>query len=526
MEVTFHGAVREVTGSLHLLVHGRDRILLDCGLFQGRRKETNAKNRHLPLPADKITNVILSHAHIDHSGRIPLLTRNGFGGRVICTRPTLDACTYLLPDCGHIQASDAEYLNYKALRGWLTQKQRSRNGKAHPSYTRDQVHRLLKKPGQRLDGERIAALMAENDLEPIAPLYTQQDAEAALEWFDGYPYGFPVTVGRDMTCTFYDAGHILGSAVSIIQARHQGRPVTVGYTGDIGRYNTSILRDPAREFDPAHRRIDLLLMESTYGDRQHEPVEGLGDRLAEVINDTHARGGTILIPSFAFGRAQELLYTLHDLYDQKKVPRLPIYVDSPLAIRMTKVYGEHPEVYDHDTHRTFLRHGKNPFDFKQVHFVSEVADSMALMREDTPHIVIASSGMCEAGRILHHLRHKIHNAKNTILIVGFMARNTLGRRILEEGEAYAAEGRKGPAPIMRFLNKSYPLRARVARLGGFSAHADRDELVRFLRESNLDIRRIALVHGEEDQSLALAGRLRSMGFRAEVPELGQTITLP
>lgn len=526
MEVTFHGAVREVTGSLHLVTHGRDRVLLDCGLFQGRRQETNAKNRQLPLPVEKITNVILSHAHIDHSGRIPLLTSQGFGGRVICTRPTLDACAYLLPDSGHIQASDADYLNYKTLRGHLTRHHRSRNGTQHPPYERDQVHRLLKKPGQRLDGERIAGLMAENGLEPIQPLYTQQDAEAALEWFDGYPYAFPITVGRDMTCTFYDAGHILGSAVSILQTRHQGRTVTLGYTGDVGRYNTSILRDPTREFDPAHRRIDLLLMESTYGDRQHEPVEGLGDRLAEVINDTHARGGTLLIPSFAFGRAQELLYALHDLYDQKKVPRLPIYVDSPLAIRMTKVYGEHPEVYDRDTHRTFLRHGKNPFDFKQVHFVSEVADSMALMREETPHIVIASSGMCEAGRILHHLRHKIHNARNTILIVGFMARNTLGRRILEEGEAYAAEGRKGPAPVMRFLNKSYPLHARVVRIGGFSAHADRDELVRFLRDSNLDIRCIALVHGEEDQSLALGHTLRSMGYRAEVPEPGQTITLP
>ncbi len=526
MDVTFHGAVREVTGSLHLISHGRDRILLDCGLFQGRRQETNAKNRRIPLPAEKITNVILSHAHIDHSGRIPMLTRQGFGGRVICTRPTLDASTYLLPDSGHIQASDAEYLNYKTLRGYLTRRHRSRNGREHPFYERDQLHRMLKKPGQRLDAERIAALMAENDLEPIQPLYTQQDAEAALDWFDGYPYGLPVTVGQDMTCTFYDAGHILGSAVTILQARHQGRTVTLGFTGDLGRYGTTILKDPAREFDPAHHRIDLLLMESTYGDRQHEPVEGLTDRLADVVSQTHARGGTLLIPSFAFGRAQELLYALHDIYDRNLAPRLPIYVDSPLAIRLTKVYGEHPEVYDRDTHRDFLRHGKNPFDFKQVNFISEVADSMALMREEKPHIVIASSGMCEAGRILHHLRNKIHNARNTILIVGFMAQNTLGRRILEEGEAYAAGGRKGPAPIMRFLNKGYPLRAQVVPIGGFSAHGDRDELVRFLRDSNLEIRRIALIHGEEDQSLALARRLRSLGFRAEVPEFGQTINLP
>ncbi len=525
MEITFHGAVREVTGSLHLITHDQDRILLDCGLFQGRREETNGKNRQLPLSAEKITNVILSHAHIDHSGRIPLLTRNGFGGRVICTRPTLDACTYLLPDSGHIQTSDAEYLNYKTLRAYLSQRHQGRNGKQAGPYERDQLHRMLKKNGHRLDGQRIEDLMAEHNLEAVQPLYTQQDAEAALEWFDGYPYGFPVTVGRDTTCTFYDAGHILGSALSIVQTRHAGRSVTLGFTGDVGRYGTSILNDPARDFDPEHRKLDLLVMESTYGDRKHEPVSGLSDRLAEVVQETEARGGTLLIPSFAFGRAQELLYALHELYDRRKAPRLPIYVDSPLAVRMTKVYAEHPEVYDSDTHRSFLRKGMNPFDFRQVHFVSEVADSMALMREEQPHIVIASSGMCEAGRILHHLRYKIHNAKNTILIVGFMAQNTLGRRIVEQGEAYAAEGRKGPPPMMRFLNKSYPLKARVVRLGGFSAHGDRDELVRFLRDSNLEIRRIALVHGEEDQSLAFARYLNDQGFQAEVPTLGQTIKL-
>jgi Cft2 family RNA processing exonuclease len=294
---------------------------------------------------------------------------------------------------------------------------------------------------------------------------------------------------------------------------------------DIGRYGTAILNDPCREFEPQHRHVDLLVMESTYGDRLHEPVQGLPDQLRRILLETHGRGGTLLIPSFAFGRTQELLYALHSLYAGGEVPRLPIYVDSPLATRMTKVYAEHPEVYDPQTHRAFLRQGKNPFDFKQVNFVTAVEDSMALMREDNPHIVIASSGMCEAGRILHHLRYKIHNPKNTIHIVGYMAQHTLGRRILELGEAYAADGRRGQAPIVRFLNKTYPLRARVVRLGGFSAHGDRDEMVRFLNNSGLDIQRIALVHGEEDQSLALAEHLRGLGFKVDVPETGQTLSV-
>jgi metallo-beta-lactamase family protein len=525
MDITFYGAVREVTGSLHLVTHGRDRILLDCGLFQGRRQETAAKNRHLPVAPDKITSVVLSHAHIDHSGRIPVLTRQAFTGRVICTRPTMDACSYLLPDSGHIQESDADYLNYKSIRNLLGNPRQDRNGASIPRFQRQELTQMLKKGAHRLNRERIGELMAEYHLDAVEPLYTQQDAEQALGFFDGYPYGFPVTVGRGITCTFYDAGHILGSAVSILQASHQGRTITLAYTGDIGRYGTAILNDPCREFEPQHRHVDLLVMESTYGDRLHEPVQGLPDQLRRILLETHGRGGTLLIPSFAFGRTQELLYALHSLYAGGEVPRLPIYVDSPLATRMTKVYAEHPEVYDPQTHRAFLRQGKNPFDFKQVNFVTAVEDSMALMREDNPHIVIASSGMCEAGRILHHLRYKIHNPKNTILIVGYMAQHTLGRRILELGEAYAADGRRGQAPIVRFLNKTYPLRARVVRLGGFSAHGDRDEMVRFLNNSGLDIQRIALVHGEEDQSLALAEHLRGLGFKVDVPETGQTLTV-
>jgi metallo-beta-lactamase family protein len=280
------------------------------------------------------------------------------------------------------------------------------------------------------------------------------------------------------------------------------------------------------DFEQSDREVDLLIMESTYGDRLHEPVVDLKPRLKQVLVDTHDRGGVVLIPSFAFGRTQELLYVLHELYQENEVPRFPVYVDSPLATRITRVFAEHPEVYDQQAHESFLQQGRNPFQFAEVKFVGSVEESIALNRDQTPHIVVAASGMCEAGRILHHLRYRIHDCRNTILIVGYMAQNTLGRRILEQGQAFEQSGRKGEPPLMKFMNKVYPLEARVVKLGGFSAHADKNEMHRFLQQSNLKIKRIALVHGEEDQALALAKDLKSSGFSVSVPRKGQTISIP
>jgi metallo-beta-lactamase family protein len=328
-----------------------------------------------------------------------------------------------------------------------------------------------------------------------------------------------------MTCTLYDAGHILGSAISLIRARDNGRSITIGFTGDMGRFDKPIINDPTLNFDEQDQGVDLLIMESTYGGRLHEPVVDLKPRLKQVLVDTYDRGGTILIPSFAFGRTQELLYVLHELYNENEVPRFPVYVDSPLATKITRVFAEHPEVYDQETHQAFLQQGKNPFQFDQVNFVGSVQESMALNRDETPHIVVSASGMCEAGRILHHLRYKIHNSKNTILIVGYMAQHTLGRRILEQGEEYEKSGRKGKAPLLRFMNKEYPLKAQVVKLGGFSAHADKNEMRRFLKESNLEVKRIALVHGEEDQTLAFADDLRNDGFAVVVPRKGETLNV-
>jgi metallo-beta-lactamase family protein len=507
---------------MHLLATDYDHIILDSGLFQGRRREAAEKNRVLPFDPAMASNLVLSHAHIDHSGRIPLLARNGFCGRVLCTRATTDACRFLLADSAHIQEQDAQYLNYKTVRAVLSQGP-SINGRPMGKRQYEELKKILKKNRHQIDLEMIETLIARYRLQGVEPLYTIADAELALSLFDGLPYRHTTTLGRNLSVRFYEAGHILGSAISIIRYADNGRVLTVGYTGDLGRFDKPILRNPNLVFEEEDRDIDLLIMESTYGDREHEPVVDLKPRLKEVLNTAFDRGGCVLIPSFAFGRTQELLYVIHELYAEGAVPKVPVWVDSPLASDITKVFGEHPEVYDRETHATFLRNGLNPFDFKQVHFTASVDDSMNLMRETRPHIVISASGMCEAGRILHHLRYKVHNPNNTILIVGFMAQHTLGRRILEQGQAYEEAGRRGAVPVLKILNKEYPLQARVVKIGGFSAHADRTEMLSFLTQSNLRIKRIAVVHGEETQSLSFADLLREKGFNAIVPMAGQTL---
>ncbi|MBN1931821.1 MAG: MBL fold metallo-hydrolase [Desulfobacterales bacterium] len=521
MNITFYGAVREVTGSMHLLSSKNNRILLDCGMFQGRRKESDLKNRTLPFAPEMLTNVVLSHGHIDHSGRIPLLIKNGFKGRIICTRATADACEFLLLDSAHIQESDAQYLNYKTLRGHLYNLKTSRKSKNISTRSMNEIKKMLKKDRHALNMETINAEIQKYRLEQIEPLYTFDEAQESLSYFDGYPYKEPIAIGQDMTCTFYDAGHILGSAMCLIKAEENGRLYHIGYTGDIGRFDKPITKDPTTLFKETDSVLDLLVMESTYGKRHHGPVEDLKKRVKQVINETFDRGGTVVIPAFAFGRTQEIVYVLHELYNENQVPKLPVYVDSPLATKLTRVFGEHPEVYDLETHETFLERGKNPFSFKQLKFTSSVEESMALMREEKPHIVIASSGMCEAGRILHHLRYKIHDPKNTILIVGFMAENTLGRRIRDLGWEYEKSGRVGSPPMVKFLNKTYPLSAHVVRLRGFSAHADQTEMLRFLKESNLQVKQIAIVHGEEEESTSFKKKLNEEGYSAFVPHMGE-----
>lgn len=523
MHVTFHGATREVTGSFHTISTDDDIILLDCGMFQGKRKEAEVKNRAFAVDPRVLTNMVLSHAHIDHSGRIPMLVKNGFSGTIFATRATAHACEYLLLDSAKIQEGDASYLNYKTAKTFLA---RLKTGGTTSSLSKSQVSEikaLLKSGDHDLRNEVIDALLIEQNLQIISPLYTSAEAAESLSFFQGIPLNETVTIGRDLSCTLYPAGHILGSAMSIIQYRGEGKTKTVLYSGDLGRFGKPIIKDPTLVFAEEHREIDLMIMESTYGDRLHEPVIDMKPLLKEALLETFARGGSAIIPAFAYGRTQELIYFLHELFLNGELPPMPVYVDSPLATKITHVFGEHPETYDQETHQAFLSRGLNPFDFNQLKFVQSVEESMALNRDQRSHIVLAGSGMCEGGRVLHHLRHKIHNPRNTVLIVGYMGQHTFGRLLQEKGAQYAAAGRKGLPPMVRFYNKEYPLLARVKTLGGFSAHGDRNEMTRVVEESNLKIKKIALVHGEEEQSQSFARYLSGRGFNVTVPYHGQSV---
>ena len=523
MHIKCYGAAGEVTGSMHLLDTGSDKILLDCGMFQGRRKESKGKNEKFLIDRSKISSMILSHAHIDHSGRIPLLTENGFSGRIITTRPTADALNYMLLDSGHIQESDAQYLNYKAIRSFLYQLEQNKIKEKVSHKQRNSIKKMLKKGAHELDQQTIHKLQKQHGLNIATPLYTTEQARQSLGFIDGYPFHYPITVGENITVKFYVAGHILGSAFSLVTIKNSDKTSRVLYTGDVGRFGKPILKDPTLIFDEEDRDIDLFITESTYGNREHEPVEDLGTNLKKVLNDTFERGGSVIIPSFAYGRTQELIYILHELYDNGEVPRRPIYVDSPLATNITKVFGEHPETYDKETHETFLEKGKNPFNFDKIKFVQTVQESMQLTQDESSHVVISASGMCEAGRILHHLRYKIHDSKNTILLVGYMAQNTLGRKIEELGTNIVKSGKKTAPPEIKILGKSYPLRAKVEKIGGFSAHADKHELERIITQSNLKIKKIGIVHGEKEQSAAFAERLRQKGYDVTVPMSGDKI---
>lgn len=526
MRISFQGAARQVTGSLHAVMSDGDLVLLDCGLFQGARQESRERNTVIPFDPHLITNILLSHAHVDHCGRIPLITRHSeFVGHVISTRATADACQYLLKDSATIQESDADYLNYKTVKGFLQNVGKSSVESDISAKELRKIIKKLKSQPHSLNRELIRSMQERYNLKKIVPLYTVGEAEAAVDYFRPTTSRKPVQVGKNMSATFYNAGHILGSAMIVLRINESGKKRTVMYTGDLGRYDKPIIKDPASQFNKEDREIDLLIMESTYGDRIHEPVVDLKPMLKNVLQETFDRGGVVMIPAFAYGRTQELIYYLHQLYLENAVPKMDIFVDSPLAVSITKVFGEHPEMYDEDTHKIFLENGLNPFMFPEIKYIRSVEESMRLNRAQNPHVVIAGSGMCEGGRILHHLRHRIEDKKNTILVVGYMAQNTLGRRMLEKGLEFEQSGRKGQPPQIRFFGNTYRLEARVKMLGGFSAHGDRNEMTRFLEESGLKIKKIAVVHGEEEQSLSFRQHLVHQGYEAFVPRQGETIEI-
>jgi metallo-beta-lactamase family protein len=466
MNLQFLGAARTVTGSMHLLTVNGSRILLDCGLFQGRRQESFERNRNLPFDAASIDALVLSHAHIDHSGNIPSLVKNGFRGNIYATPATRDLCSAMLRDSGHIHEEDAAYIN----------KKRARQG-----------------------------------LQPVEALYTQEDAARSLGHFVSVDYHRPLSVVPGVTATFHDAGHILGSAVVVLDLEENGAKKRLVFSGDLGRKDMPILRDP----EPVEG-TDYLIIESTYGDRLHGPVEDQARELRDVVLDTYRRGGKVIIPAFAVGRTQELVYALHRLVEARKLPALPIYVDSPLAVNVTEIFRLHPECYDSEV-RKFVEAGnhRDPFGFHRLTYIRSVEGSKELnfLRESA--IIISASGMAEAGRILHHLKNNLEDARNTVLIVGWQAPDTLGRRLVERQS------------VVKIFGEEYRLRAQVRTINAFSAHADREELLAYVRQLKpKQVETAFVVHGEEAASLALADGLVGLGMgQVVVPRIGEEFEL-
>jgi metallo-beta-lactamase family protein len=460
MRLTFWGAAGEVTGSMHVLEAAGKRVLLDCGLFQGRRAEAHEKNARFPLQPGAIDAVVLSHAHIDHAGRLPLLVKLGYSGPIFCTPATRDLCSIMLPDAGFIQEKDFEF---------------------------------LAKRGQPSVGE---------------PLYTAADATAVADHMVSVPYDHPLDVVPGLRLTFVEAGHILGSASVVLEIDDLGAKRRLVFSGDIGRTGLPIIRDPR----PPAGRADVLIVESTYANRLHGSVADAQDKLAQAVSRVAKRGGKIFIPSFAVGRTQELIYELHGLVRDGTIPRLPIYVDSPLAVNATDVFRLHPEAFDR-TER-LVRESDELFRFPMVKYVRSVDESKALNALRGPAIIIAASGMAESGRILHHLRNGIGDHRNLVLFVGFQASYTLGHR-LQQGEKR-----------VRIFGEDVDVHAEVASIDGYSAHADRGELQKWVQGLGEPPHVAFAVHGEAEQVEAMAGLLReARAADVRVPTLGQTAEL-
>ncbi|NNJ52937.1 MAG: MBL fold metallo-hydrolase [Ignavibacteriaceae bacterium] len=453
MQIQFIGGARTVTGSQHLLSINGKKILLECGLFQGRRKETYEKNKNFIFNPAEIDTLILSHAHIDHSGNIPNLVKNGFRGPIFATAATVDLCQIMLRDSAHLQERDIEWVNKK---------------------------RKKKK------------------LDPIEALYSFEDVETAMQQFIGVQYNYPIEIYPGVTATFQDAGHILGSASILLEVEESGsKKIRFGFTGDIGRPEMPVVRTP-----DLLRNLDVLIMESTYGNRLHSQVEEVEEELASVVNKCCDEGGKIIIPAFAVGRTQLLVYMLHKLFDQNRIPQVPIYVDSPLAVNATNIFRAHPECFDRETYRIFVQNGDDPFGFERLTYVSTVDQSKDLNEKPGPMIIISASGMAEGGRILHHLANNIGNSKNLVLFVGYAAQHTLARRLMEGQER------------VKIFGEEFKVKCKVKVMDYFSAHADQGELLDYLRLNNTDrLKNLFLVHGEEEQALPLREKLVQKGFQ-------------
>ncbi len=469
MEIEFVGAAQTVTGSKHLVRTKHATVLLDCGLFQGARRESIERNKHLGVDPRSLSAVVLSHAHIDHSGALPMLGKAGYDGPVYCTPATRDLCAAMLADAAAIQDSDARFINKQVDRG-------------------------------------------ETDMEHVDPLYDEDDVLRTLGQMISVPYHRRLTIAPGVDLTFADAGHVLGSAITTLDVDEDGRRTRLVFTGDLGRKHMPILRDPE-----CPESADVILMESTYGDRLHAPIEEMDEKLAEVLARVFKRGGKVIIPSFALERAQEIVFALKALKRQDKMPPMPVYVDSPLTVKITDVFKLHPEVYDDET-RALIDRNESPFDFDQLRYVSSKEDSKAIDADSHPSIIISASGMCEAGRILHHLKAGVEDPKNAVLIVGFQAPHTLGRRIVEKRQR------------VKIFGVERDLRAEVVVMNGFSAHADQKDLLEFVggarERSGGKLRKVILVHGEPGPQKVLTDLLGKQGMRdVTAPAAGNRLSV-
>jgi metallo-beta-lactamase family protein len=462
MRIHFLGATRTTTGSMYLVEVNGQRLLLECGLYQGRRDESIERNRHFPFDVSRVDAAVLSHAHIDHCGNLPNLCRQGYAGNIYCTFATRDLAAVMLEDSAEIQKDDAEFLS----------KHRAKKG-----------------------------------LPPVEPLYTANDAEKALRQFVGLNYDRPLLIARGVSLTFRDAGHILGSAQVVLDIEEAGRKFRYLFTGDIGRGADDILRDP----QPVEN-VDFLQIESTYGARDHSPKTDAREDVKRLVRETLERKGKVIIPAFSVGRTQQIVYALHQLTVAGELPAAPIYVDSPLSVNATEIHRLHPECFNESIYK-FLREKANPFGMENLTYIREAAHSRKLNELKDPAIIISASGMAEAGRIRHHLKNNIGNPANLVLFVGYCAEHTLGAQIL---------ARKSPVNI---FGEPHEVRARIGSIDAYSGHADRTELQAHVKRLSGNIRKISVIHGEESQCLAFAQTLRAMKPNAEVivPEYKQIV---
>jgi len=461
------GAAEEVTGSKHVLEIDGKSYLIDCGAFQGSRSDAERKNRDFGIAVDRIESVILTHGHYDHCGLLPLLVKNDYRGNIYTTPATRDIASLIMMDSASIQARDAKYLQKQA-----------------------------QKKGEKFDW---------------TPLYTEQDAIAATSQTIGVSYNRPMFIGDGASLEFYDAGHILGSAIAAIKIKNGSEELNILATGDLGRKGKPIIRNPAIPEVAA----DYIILESTYGDRRHSSTDDAIQKLAEMAKRTVKNKGKILIPSFAIERTQELVYYFHLLVDEGVIPEIPIYVDSPMATNATTIFQVHPECYSEEIKNAFIKHHKNPFGFNSLHFTTSVQESKALNDHPGPLIIISADGMCEAGRIQHHLIHNIQDPNTTIMTVGYMAENTLGRRIRNREKEVKIHG------------EWFKVKAQVEEINAFSAHADYHEMLEWLQAVDTSrLKSILLVHGERKSQAFLKKYLEENGFpNVEIVKYGKTYEL-